>query len=413
MEVGGRPIDPLGYALPSHSAARPYSTAPLSALSARSELGARRELFAAPRPVLPFSSPAPRAAVSAAPLTPPPIAEKRADSEPAHFRGQVYQDMKNVPHPEKFTGTDRERVGSREWLQSANVYMRLTASTRTPQDQVDLFGLLFEGAAKTWFWTNQEREGAGWTLDRAFEVFLQTYTGGLTRSMLEAEMASLRLGGENTKDIAAFNARFDMLASQLYPGSWNNDTASIILGDKYAGIIKDCNFALWEEAMHHKRKPQDGREFGLADWKEAMQDAIVVLAGVRRGGSRFGRYTTKSDNGGVYSTQTGSSTAKANKMQTSEVSEEGETWQRREGEKEGENEEAARMQAVSKGKRGGGGAKTESGGQQKGRQLTDEERSQLMAKGACFRCYKTGHLSRDCPDKGKPRRVPTQEDLKA
>jgi hypothetical protein len=403
MERRERSIDPPESALPSHSAARPYSIAPLSSLSAK------RELFgnAAPRPVVPFSSPAPRSTVSVAPSPPSPRIEER--TEPAHSRSP--QDMKNVPRPEKFTGTDRERVGSREWLQSANVYMRLTASTRTPQEQVDLFGLLFEGAAKTWFWTNQEREGEGWTLERAFEVFLRTYTGGLTRSMLEAEMASLRLGGEKTKDIASFNARFDMLASQLYPGSWNNDTASAMLGDKYAGIIKDCNLALWEEAMHHKKKPEEGREFGLEDWKEAVQDALVVLTSVRRSNSRFGRYSTnKSDNGSIYSTQKSSSSATINKMQMGEANEEGETWERREGQKELENEEVARMNATAKGKQGGGGVKSVP---KKGRQLTDEERSQLMAKGACFRCYKTGHLSRDCPEKGKPRRTPTQEELKA
>ena len=31
--------------------------------------------------------------------------------------------------------------------------------------------------------------------------------------------------------------------------------------------------------------------------------------------------------------------------------------------------------------------------------LTEKERTALMKIGACFRCKKTGHLSRDCPDK--------------
>ena len=33
--------------------------------------------------------------------------------------------------------------------------------------------------------------------------------------------------------------------------------------------------------------------------------------------------------------------------------------------------------------------------------LTEEMKSALMKIGACFRCRKTGHLSRDCPDKNK------------
>ena len=31
--------------------------------------------------------------------------------------------------------------------------------------------------------------------------------------------------------------------------------------------------------------------------------------------------------------------------------------------------------------------------------MTDEEKIELMKKGLCFWCRKTGHLSRDCPEK--------------
>ena len=36
------------------------------------------------------------------------------------------------------------------------------------------------------------------------------------------------------------------------------------------------------------------------------------------------------------------------------------------------------------------------------KKMMDEERTELMRKGLCFRCKKEGHLSRDCPErKGK------------
>ena len=36
--------------------------------------------------------------------------------------------------------------------------------------------------------------------------------------------------------------------------------------------------------------------------------------------------------------------------------------------------------------------------------LSTDERSDLMKKGACFRCKKIGHLSKDCPDKNTNKR---------
>ena len=45
--------------------------------------------------------------------------------------------------------------------------------------------------------------------------------------------------------------------------------------------------------------------------------------------------------------------------------------------------------------------------------LTAEERSELMRKGACFRCKAQGHLSRDCPNKEKKSEPKKEEKKKA
>ena len=42
-----------------------------------------------------------------------------------------------------------------------------------------------------------------------------------------------------------------------------------------------------------------------------------------------------------------------------------------------------------------------------------EERTNLIKKGACFRCREQGHLSRDCPNKGKKTEPRKEEEKKA
>jgi hypothetical protein len=41
------------------------------------------------------------------------------------------------------------------------------------------------------------------------------------------------------------------------------------------------------------------------------------------------------------------------------------------------------------------------------RHLTPDERKKLMDEGRCFKCWKRGHQSRQCPTKGQPSNLPT------
>ena len=44
--------------------------------------------------------------------------------------------------------------------------------------------------------------------------------------------------------------------------------------------------------------------------------------------------------------------------------------------------------------------------------MSIEERNELMKKGACFRCKKPGHLSKDCPMKNKITGTPQEAQKK-
>ena len=44
--------------------------------------------------------------------------------------------------------------------------------------------------------------------------------------------------------------------------------------------------------------------------------------------------------------------------------------------------------------------------------LTVEERNVLMKIGACFKCRKPGHMSRDCPTKNQTRKEETKKVFK-
>lgn len=393
------PSTPSSQPLPSHTAV------PLSATSAVQSSTARRQLFAPPARVIPFSSPSPllprlsEEAVRAAPSLSPAAESNPPRSEALAAISAPHRYTK-VSAPDKFRGTDKERMGSREWLKQASVYLYFTAGHLATAEQIAIFGLLLEDGARTWFYNCQEREGSGWSLQDVFDAFLETYAGGLTKSLLEAELAGLRYQGEKTRDLATLNARFDSLTSQLYPGGWRDETASRLLASKYEAIIKAGDFELWDKAA-------DSRPVGLDAWKAAVQDAYVRLSESRREKVRHGRFSTNLTG---FRPQPTSAAITVNGMQVEGKVEQ--TWERAEGEEEALSGEAAlyKMQAgkAKLGNRGKGKGKPST------RLYTDEEYERMKKTDLCLYCAKKGHRISACPDKaeGKPRTKATPEQLK-
>ena len=196
---------------------------------------------------VPYASPAPYQRESVPPSLSSDTHPEAEAAPRLHEQTQGYEALL----PLKFKGTDKERLGARDWLERQRDYIYLTAGSQPQSTQLMIFGMQLEDGASSWFNNQKRREGAAWTLERAFESFLETYTGGVTVALLEAELEGLRYGGENTKDLAALNARFDLLSHQLYPGSLNEESSNRMLARMYENIIMKGDFELWEKARNH------------------------------------------------------------------------------------------------------------------------------------------------------------------
>jgi hypothetical protein len=336
--------------------------------------------------------------------------------------------------PEKFGGSEHERVGARRWLRTARNWLKLAARGEDEATMVDMFATLLKDAAGDWFYHLQEaaeRRGEELALQFVFEQFVLKFEGGVSRVLLQQELDNLVYRRGKCKDIYATDAEFDRLVGMLYPDLEDDAQSMPLLAKVYSDIFRRGDVDLWTEAL--RMQPET-----VNQWKVAIQKAYTLLQilataprAMGRGGYGGGRpYSSSpspsSSSGTFASMPHRNPGASVNEMQGRTVGDEekGETytWERKEGEEEQPPYSEQLQQVAVKrgpakapasaptGQRGQGGEPF----RRFGDHLSAQERAALVNVGRCFNCSEKGHVARRCPSLDKPGfpKKPRAEQLK-
>ena len=336
--------------------------------------------------------------------------------------------------PDKFGGTEQERVSARRWLRTARNWLKLAARGEEEETMVDMFATLLKGAASDWFYHLQEtaeRKGVELTLQTVFDEFVLKYEGGVSRVLLQQELDNLVYRKGPCRDIYAADAEFDRLVGMLYPNFEEDSQAMPLLAKVYSDIFRQGDLALWTEAV--KMRPET-----VDEWKAAIQRAHTIqqiVASANRPAGRGGSSWTRPSSFPPSSVSSSSpscsgssrvAAASVNEMQGRAVSngEKGETytWERQEGEPDALMQPEHLQQVSTRTARGPRAPSTAGGAAQGstevrrryGNHLTFEERVGLLNAGRCWNCCEKGHLAAKCPSLDKPGypRKPRADQLK-
>ena len=350
----------------------------------------------------PLVNPPPMAAFNSPlrPIRPSTTASKGEASAATPFVRQRGQDEEEhghtsgrgkIPEPAKFRGTDDDKINARQWLSQADAFLSLAHGGRSDRQLVQIFGLMLDKPASTWFSLSQQvaqQSGVEWKLQQVYDAFLMQYAGQDTDSLLKVKMEGLRFS--RSKDFTTFVSQWQDLAAQRFPREWamGQREDSRVLGDSFSNLIMRDDWEVWEKANELVR---DG---GLNDWKVAVQHAIVVLR--RREQHKQSRHSTSSHS---HTAPRHTATVRVNAMQEEDSED---------SRGEGESEEANKLQAKARKQKKGRVDKTE-------RLYTDEEYKKVLAKRLCVYCGQPDHIAKYCPDRqsGKPRTKATAEALNA
>ncbi|MGH9652397.1 MAG: hypothetical protein ACRD6B_02910 [Bryobacteraceae bacterium] len=288
-----------------------------------------------------------------------------------------------------------ERPKARMFLHAASTWLRLTCEGETEEVRVAMFSTLLADSAQTWF-TNLEaraqREQRALSLQELFDRFIETYEGGLSRRLAEQQLQALVYRKGKCTDLSALDAEFDRLVGLLYPNAGDSEDADLMLGARYAEILRAGDLLLWEKAV------DAGPPAKLLEWRAAAQNAYTTLAIKRAAAARTESKSSSS------STSRPGQAVRAAAMSEGAGADEDSSLERDEGQPE-----AALGAAATKGRQGQDADKPK-----RPRILTDAQFQQVREEGRCFQCYQQGHRARDdaCPEKGKPRRKPAPGELK-
>jgi hypothetical protein len=336
--------------------------------------------------------------------------EKAADVE--EHRKALDRLMKKAEGPATFSGdTAKDKIADvRDWVDSVDSFIEMIMGDNT-KGALDYVVTRTVGAAQEWLRSkkselrNATRAGGlrggvvEWNEIRP--LFIEQFEGQEYRQLKKIEMDNLRIGtaeGE-FKTLPLFNSRFDQLARRVYPAGSDKILHDQLLADKYSELIRMSDKVLWRE-MNKMVPPQ-----GLAGWKELTAQfwagrEVVRLMGqddrkkfIFQRGGKAGNFSAVSAQ--AVQTEVGSD-------EDTEPGQEGQQW----------TQVGANQAQV----RGGGGTGAKGPFRPASLSLcTDDEVKKILANRLCFQCFKKGHRAGDaaCKEKGKAKRKPTSEELKA
>jgi hypothetical protein len=386
MQTVSVPPPTMGVTTPLSLLSRPrVSGTPYSSRFGAGEVGGvRRALFVQP-PVVVAPS------VSEVPVeTSVPLIVNQPPADPVTVVSRRPPPPR-VKEPKPYEGNLQERDRVEAWLGQALNWLRLAGVGQPEEVRVWMFGTLLIDDAHLWFdmvMKTVEVEGIiDFTVQDLSNEFLLKYAGGTTHMHRQQQLTSLVYGKGKCLDVISTQTEFERLASSLYPGASLNVFANELLAVTFADIYKRGDFQLWEKAM----------EMGpitLDEWKSAIQQASIIRQTVVEGRKALQR-TNPTPN---RSFQNSSAPARLHQMDAGDTEEEGE---RKEGE-------------VEVNKMGGNlknGTSTSKSKEGRKRWFTWRQMQKFIRRGQCFHCYKLNHRAQECPDKDKPAREPTEEEL--
>ena len=404
--------------VPPTTTHRPMPSVPLAPVSAAQPPAARRVLGFHP----PGQVRAPQASASSTPFEAADILSAARGSDGATTTSSHLRPLKGK-EPEKFGGTEQERVSARRWLRTARNWLKLAARGEDEATMVDMFATLLKDAAGDWFYHLQEtaeRRGEELPLQTVFDQFVLKFEGGVSRVLLQQELDSLVYRRGKCKDIYATDAEFDRLVGMLYPDLEDDAQSMPLLAKVYSDIFQRGDLTLWTEALRMQPVTVD-------EWKVAIQRAhtlLQILAAASRqtgrvgyaGGRPYSSFPSSSSSSTTLfsSAAPRNPVASVNEMHGRSAGDEekGETytWERKEGEEEQPTHSEQLQQvavrrgpsrapaSAATGQRGPGGEPA----RRFGDHLSVQERSALVNMGRCFNCSEKGHIARRCPSLDKP-----------
>ena len=306
-----------------------------------------------------------------------------------------------VNQPKLFLGKLEERDGAEMWLSEAMNWLKIAGASQPEDMRVLMFGTLLSGEAHLWYTmvcTTAEQAGVQLTVQDLSSEFLLKYEGGTTHMMRQQQLTSLVYGKGKCVDVVSTQTEFERLSSSLFPGASLDFNASQLLALSFSQIYLRGDIELWKDAV--KLGP-----ITLDDWKAAIQQAFIMRQTVAEGRKALQRTTGQTPHRPFHSTSS-SSSARLHQMDTANE-EEGRQGGETDTPVEGMNKMGTRRGAPPSKPSGRDGKKDDF----EKSPITWAELQKFKSRGQCFHCYKAGHRAQDCPDKDKPKRRPTQEEL--